>query len=287
MTTMPTQPDDHIRELSAHSGGATLYVRSVGGFEGGPVLVVLHGGPGISHEYMLPLEALASEKLRVVAYDQRGVGRSSGSVTSDPMKDYAEDLEAVRQAIGAESIHLLGHSAGGLPAISYTAAHPERVASILFVDCMPPTARQLGPTFANMGIRVGQLQAQGLITQEIPEDSTEQLNAILPAYLADPHHPPATGGLNGARYNSMIGGAVMQGLGDYDLRPLLTRITMPTLSFISKVPFGVEFAGGLADELPPDNTRRILMEECGHIPWIECPDWFFGEVKAFLESHLE
>src|SRR5262245_19414822 len=81
-TTMRRQPEDHIRELSAQSGGATLYVRSVGGYDGGPVLVTLHGGPGISHEYMMPLEILASEELRVVSYDQRGVGRSSGTVNS-------------------------------------------------------------------------------------------------------------------------------------------------------------------------------------------------------------
>ncbi|HUS14644.1 MAG TPA: alpha/beta fold hydrolase, partial [Chloroflexia bacterium] len=93
MSTTPTppQPEDHIRELSAHGASATLFVRSVGGYDGGPVLVLLHGGPGISHEYMMPLEVLASEELRVVSYDQRGVGRSSGSVTSDPMQDYAED----------------------------------------------------------------------------------------------------------------------------------------------------------------------------------------------------
>src|SRR5262245_58572577 len=286
MTTMRGQPEDHIRELSAQSGGATLYVRSVGGYDGGPVLVTLHGGPGISHEYMLPLEILASEELRVVSYDQRGVGRSSGTVTSDPMKDYAEDLEAVRHAIGAERIHLLGHSAGGLPAIGYAATYPERVASIVFVDCMPPTVSQLQSSLGTIGARVGQLQAEGLITEELPEEATGQLNAILPAYFADPHHPQANQGLNGAMVNPIIGGEVMQGLGDYDLRPLLARISMPTLSFISKVPFGPEFAGGLADELPPANSRRILMEKCGHIPWIECPEWFYSEVGAFLEPHL-
>jgi proline iminopeptidase len=284
---MPTQPEDHIQELSAHSGAATLFVHFVGGYDGGPVLVLLHGGPGISHEYMMPLEVLASEELRVVSYDQRGVGRSSGSVTSDPMKDYAEDLEAVRQAIGAERIHLLGHSAGGLPTISYTAAHPERVASIVFVDCMPPTASQLESSFSNVDARVRTLQAEGLITEELPEDANELLNAILPAYFVDPYNPQATQGLNGATYNPITGGEVMEKLGNYDLRPLLARITMPSLSFIANVPFGAEFAGGLADELPPDNSRHILMAECGHFPWIECPEWFFSEVRTFLEPHLE
>lgn len=282
---MSTQPEETVRELEAHSGDANLFVRSVGGYDGGPVLVLLHGGPGISHEYMLPLEALSSDKLRVVSYDQRGVGRSSGTVSSDPMKDYIEDLEAVRQVIGAERVHLLGHSAGGFPAIGYAATYPERVASIVFVDSVPPTATRLSLTFGNLNARVEQLQAEGLIPEQFPEDPTEQLDAIKPAYFADTHHPMATApGLNGARYDPMIGGAVMQGLGHYDLRPLLANLTMPTLSFISKVPFGPDFAGELADELPPGNSRRILMEQCGHMTWIECPEWFLSQVQAFLKD---
>ena len=125
-----------------------------------------------------------------------------------------------------------------------------------------------------------------MIPEELPEDANEQLNAILPAYFADPRHPQATQGLNGAKVNPIIGDAVMQGLGDYDLRPLVARITMPTLSFISKVPFGAEFAGGLADELPATNSRCILMDECGHIPWIECPEWFFREVRTFFQQQI-
>lgn len=283
---MSTQSEDTVRELTAHNGHATLFVHCAGGYDNGPALVLLHGGPGVSHEYMLPLEALASDTLRVVCYDQRGVGRSSGSVTSDPMKDYVEDLEAVRQVIGAERVHLLAHSAGGFPAMGYASTYPEHVASVIFADSVPPTGTQLGRGFGNLGARLGQLQAEGLIPEQLPEDATEQLNAILPIYFVDPHHPHAALGLNGASYNSMIGDVVMQGLGDYDLRPLLARITMPTLSFISKVPFGPEFAGALADELPPANSRRIVMEQCGHFPWSECPEWFFSEVRAFLQPHL-
>jgi pimeloyl-ACP methyl ester carboxylesterase len=235
---------------------------------------------------MLPLEALASATLRVVSYDQRGVGRSSGAVSADPMKDYVEDLEAVRVAIGVERIHLLGSSAGGLPAMGYAAAYPEQVVSVIFVDSLPPTFTQLNLGFECRKVLVAQLRAEGLVPEQLPEDATEELNALLPAYFADPRHPKVSLGLNGARVDPMIGDEVMCGLGDYDMRPLLARITMPILSFISRVPFGPAFAGELADQLPQGNSRRILMEQCGHIPWAECPEWFFSEVWAFLEPQL-
>jgi pimeloyl-ACP methyl ester carboxylesterase len=281
---MATSLETTVREFKAQSGDATLFVRAVGGYDGGPVLVLLHGGPGVSHEYMLPLEQLASDKLRVVSYDQRGVGRSTGVGTADPMKDYADDLEAVRQAIGAERLHLFGHSAGGWPAMGYAAAYPEHVASVLFVDSVPPTGRQLYLGFEYADRVLESLQAEGLVPEQLPDDPTENLNAVLPFYFANPRHPAVSQGLNGARdYPN----AIIEVLGDYDLRPLLARITMPTLTFISKFPFGPDFAGELADELPQGNSRRILMEDCGHFPWAECPEWFFSEVRAFLKPHLK
>jgi pimeloyl-ACP methyl ester carboxylesterase len=281
---MPAQPELTVQERDVPGPGGALFVRAVGGCDGGPALVLLHGGPGVSHEYMQPLEALASHALRVVSYDQRGVGRSGSAATADPMQGYVEDLEAVRQAIGAERIHVLGHSAGGWPAMGYAAAYPEQVASVIFVDSVPPTGAQLYLGFAYSDTVEAQVRAMGLIPEPLPDDPTEQLNALLPAYFADPRHAKASQGLNGARVYPTT---IMPSLGDYDLRPLLARITMPALSFISKVPFGQAFAGELADELPQGNSRRILMEHCGHFPWLECPDWFFREVRTFLAPHLD
>ncbi len=229
---MAKSSEERVRELHAQSGDATLFVRSVGGYDGGPALILLHGGPGVSHEYMLPLEALANDELRVVSYDQRAVGRSTGAVTADPMRDYIEDLEAVRHAIRAKRVHLLGSSAGGFPAMGYASAYPEHVASVIFVDSVPPTATQLNRGFKYRHVLLAQLQAAGVIPEQLPEDATDELNTLLPAYFADPHHPKVSLGLNKARVYATIGDAVMRTLGDYDLRPLLASITMPALILV-------------------------------------------------------
>lgn len=101
------------REFTADSHGVTLHVRVAGDPASGNVLIAIHGGPGVISDYLLSLESLAGPHLAVVTYDQRGVGRSS-SPQADPadytLAMYAEDLDAVRQAIGAESVHLFGHS---------------------------------------------------------------------------------------------------------------------------------------------------------------------------------
>src|SRR5438128_4569543 len=73
----PNEARPQIRELDVPSEGFTLHVRSVGGAEGSPVLLLIHGGPGLSSDYLRGLEKLSGPKLRVVSYDQRGVGKSS------------------------------------------------------------------------------------------------------------------------------------------------------------------------------------------------------------------
>lgn len=302
---MSAQP---IHEQWVVSGDAALFVRVAGGYDGGPTLVVLHGGPGISHDYLLPLAEFASHDLRVVFYDQRQVGRSSGiAASSEPLQEWADDLDAVRQAVGAERVHLLGHSAGGFPAIAYGSRYPQRTESIIFVDSVPPTASVLSQSWDRMLTRLASLQAEGLLPKDLlapqpgdeataavistdlptvtPNDGTAFVSAVVPVvHFVKPRDPSV---LHGATYRPIAGDRIMQALGDFDLRPAVATLTMPTLSFISSVPFGVEMAGALYDALPKASARRILLEDCGHLPWAECPDFFFAEVSAFLKPLIE
>src|SRR6185295_1432234 len=95
--------------------GAALYHRRAGA---GPVVVGVHGGPGLSHEPLQALEALARPHGRtVVNYDQRGFGRSSGAVDeAAPFAQAVADLDGVRAAVAGpdEPVHLVGHARGGL-----------------------------------------------------------------------------------------------------------------------------------------------------------------------------
>ena len=102
-----------------------------------PVPVVyLHGGPGLRQA---PFDqraygAFAADGFRVYLYDQAGSGLSGflPHVRDYTVKRAVEDLEAVRQAIGAQQMILIGHSWGSTLAASYMAAHPDRVAKVVF-----------------------------------------------------------------------------------------------------------------------------------------------------------
>src|SRR5688572_8491204 len=108
------------QEWMVASGEVSLFVRSVGGREGGPALVLVHGGPGVASDPLRVFERMASPDLRVVTYDQRGVYRSS--IPPDfgyQLSHHVADLEAVRVALGVDAMHVLGHSWGGLIAQRY------------------------------------------------------------------------------------------------------------------------------------------------------------------------
>jgi proline-specific peptidase len=99
--------------------GGNVWYRSVG--EGGGVpLLCLHGGPGAPSDYLKPLEALADRR-RVVFYDQLGCGNSD--VPDDrslwTVERFMDELDAVRDALGLDRVHLFGSSWGGMLAMQY------------------------------------------------------------------------------------------------------------------------------------------------------------------------
>src|SRR5690242_19612864 len=110
-----------FESLRIQARGATLDARHYPG-DGEPI-VLLHGGPGMGN-YFERFPEILSPPHRVVSYDQRGCGRSTGDGSFE-ISDHIEDLDAIRTHLGANRIHLFGHSWGGMLAQLYVKAHPE------------------------------------------------------------------------------------------------------------------------------------------------------------------
>ncbi len=83
-------------------------------------LLCLHGGPGFTHNYLEPLEALADRR-RVVFYDQLGCGRSDrpDDLRLWTVERFVEELVQVRSALGLDRLHLFGSSWGGMLAMQF------------------------------------------------------------------------------------------------------------------------------------------------------------------------
>ncbi|OPY33177.1 MAG: Proline iminopeptidase [Methanomassiliicoccales archaeon PtaU1.Bin124] len=104
-------------------GGKVWFLR-VGRRTERPPLLVLHGGPGAPHDFLLPLRDLADER-QVIFYDQLGCGNSerpedNGLWTVDR---FVEELHLVRTGLGLEEMHVMGCSWGTMLLTSYLEEH--------------------------------------------------------------------------------------------------------------------------------------------------------------------
>src|SRR5437588_7847323 len=93
------------------ANGVMIYYTTLG--HGAPLLVV-HGGPGASHDYFLPYLLPLARHYRLVFIDERGSGQSEKleEVSAYTVDNMVEDVEAVRRALTLGQISLLGHSYG-------------------------------------------------------------------------------------------------------------------------------------------------------------------------------
>ncbi len=113
--------------------GYRVWYRRAG--EGGVPLLILHGGPGAGHDYLDPLGALAEDR-EVVFYDQLGCGRSDQPDDTSlwRIERFVAEVDAVRDALGLERVHLLGQSWGGWLAIEYMLSRPRGVVGLVLAS---------------------------------------------------------------------------------------------------------------------------------------------------------
>ncbi|GBE89279.1 proline iminopeptidase [Sparassis latifolia] len=109
-------------------------------------LVVLHGGPGLSHDYLLPISDLASESIPVIFYDQIGNSRSS-HLRNKPSSFWTIDLfidelvNLLNRFSIRDSFSLLGHSWGGILAAEYAVRRqPPGLRRLILADSLPSSS---------------------------------------------------------------------------------------------------------------------------------------------------
>jgi proline iminopeptidase len=154
--------------------GLFLYYTEVG--EGQPLLV-LHGGPGGNHNYFLPYLLPLARTNRLIFMDERGSGRSGK--LEDPsgytVENMADDVEALRQALGLRSISLLGHSFGGVVAQAYALKYQNKLSHLILANTFDST-RELNQVWVELKTkidpehlrRIEELEKEGLFGKGKP-----------------------------------------------------------------------------------------------------------------------
>lgn len=272
--------ETNVREVN----GVRLFERRVGG---GPSTVVLHGGPGAHHDYLLPgFDRLATGRT-LIYYDQRGGGRSAvDREVPVGWREQVADLEALRQVWGMERLVLAGYSWGGLLAVLYALEHPARVDRLALVSPAPIwrgardtyearlQARNQAP--AVVAARQ-QVQAGGLRERDQEAYRKRMFEFSVAGYF---HDWTKSTGLTPFRLTGRTQQAVWDSLGDFDLRDQVKSLRLPALVVHGESdPIPIETAVELAERLGADMVR---IPECGHVPYVEDPDRFTAALDGFL-----
>src|SRR5262249_14409941 len=127
--------------IKTPSGPFNVWVKRVGNSPDGVKLLLLHGGPGATHEYFEACDSfLPNAGIEYYYYDQLGSGRSDGP--DDPslwdLPRFVDEVEQVRQALGLgqENLVLLGHSWGGILATEYALKHGQHLRGLVISNMM-------------------------------------------------------------------------------------------------------------------------------------------------------
>lgn len=273
------------------AGSETLWVQVAGPPDAPNTLVILVGGPGLTHEYARPLLALASSERRVVLFDPRGMGRSTPIRQAErfSLGAHAADVEAIRSALGVARIELVAHSWGGLVGLAYASAVPEHVDALVLVGSLAASDEVLERSFSEFDRNVNAVyQDRGVDFEQrlasLPADLSEceaLLRMQLPAYYDDPAHPAAAD-LAGTRCDGWVQEATWGELRRYDLRPAMASISADTyIIHGASDPFGMEPQRQLAETLPTLRHMSVL-PRCGHLGWEECPGRFMRRLRSDL-----
>ena len=115
------------------------YVYSFGEAEApGDTVVVLHGGWGAEHSYLIDPFIEPAKNHRFVFYDQRGSLRSPAPDSLLTLEKLVSDLDHLREMIGLETLNIAAHSMGNALAYAYLNQFPDRVESLILIGPVLP-----------------------------------------------------------------------------------------------------------------------------------------------------
>mmetsp|Transcript_2655 Transcript_2655/g.4070 ORF Transcript_2655/g.4070 Transcript_2655/m.4070 type:complete len:425 (+) Transcript_2655:70-1344(+) len=301
-TVSPYAPDVVVEsDFIEVAGGGKMFYTKIGS---GPPIIVAHGGPGLDHRYLASELSAFAKNHTVIFYDQRGSGRSHNARKDDEhitIETFVDDLEGLRRCLGYKKFTLMGHSWGGLLSMYYACAHPDRISSLILINSAPADQRGQNAFDEELGWRMR--HASGKEAARIDSLSSNEkfhsLNAtdigaayraLFGLYVSNRH---SAGKLNlefdtvAARSGFAISQKMEWSVPRIDLLTELTvtlKGRVPTLilhGFEDVVPSWTseEISWAIAD------SKLVLLENCGHFPFVEAPGEFTAQVNDFLDQH--
>ncbi len=294
----PTTEPDHSTGYVDVDGGRIFYDMHHANAPGTP-LIMIHGGPGSTSCYFGLLDERITER-PVIRYDQLGTGLSDRPADTSywNLPHFVSEIDALREALGLDEVHLLGSSWGGTVAAEYALSTPARgLQSLILAGPLLSTPRWLEDATFLVGELPEDLQetirrheAAGTFSDPEYLAATDSFYARFLYHQQPPREVPECAGVDGntEMYEAMWGPSEFTATGtllEYDRTDVLGRIRVPTL-----------LVAGEFDEARPEtmhefaalipDARVEIITGAGHVSMVDKPDEFAGIVRSFL-SRIE
>jgi proline iminopeptidase len=295
-----------VQEGFVDANGLMIYYMTVG--RGDPLLIV-HGGPGASHDYFLPYLLPLARTHKLIFIDERGSGRSQK--LEDPagytIENMVEDVEAVRLALGLGKITLLGHSYGGALAQAYALKYQKNLSHLILASTWSSTT-DMNEIFVHMKQnmtpelrgRIDKLEADGLFGHGKDYQKNRYPNEYMIAAWGegyfpyvyqnrpDPNYDPIAQGIMAWDLYRQMWGEHGEFIIDGNLKSVeyterLATIKIPTLILV-----------GDHDECDPSlskvmhlkisSSQLVIFPKAGHMTFVDQTGMFIAAVNDFLRG---
>ncbi|UYZ57392.1 proline iminopeptidase-family hydrolase [Hymenobacter latericus] len=281
-------------QMVSIDGKYKVWTQRVG--QGKIKLLVLHGGPGNTHEYFENFpEHLAQEGVELYYYDQLNSYHSDKTPDKDVWRiaRFVEEVEQVRQALGLDSFYLLGHSWGGMLALEYASKYPQHIKGLItsnigykatvfnkhrysqYADIIRRHSAKEGKTIAGLDT-MGLVALSPYITPAV----TKEFRSLHMMRL--PQEPP-TFTRSQAHITRTYAGHFMPYMLAWDFSERLTSIKLPTLIIGSKHDFVPVADIEYMQRRIPDSQRYICPEGSHYAMWDD-PKHYFPALIKFLRK---
>lgn len=277
-----------IKEIN----GTNLFYKIIGDKE--PILII-HGGPGLSHDYFLPGLIGLSDKYKLIFYDQRASGRSDLEIDSESitLENFIKDIEELRKTFGIKKLNLMAHSWGGVLAMKYATMYPDNIKSLILVNSAAASSEIAILSNLELAKRFTQedstQRAEIFNSKEFQERNPKSIESLMRiGFRHQFYNQSHLDSLNlSINENYLTTSRLLQNLAkdlsEFDFHSDLKTIQCPTLVIYGNYDPLTQLAGTKIHE-SINNSELVILADCGHFPFIEKQNEFNKAVTNFIKT---
>ncbi|MFI5285564.1 MAG: alpha/beta hydrolase [Candidatus Dormibacteria bacterium] len=260
-----------------HANGIDIHYRISGD---GPETVVLVNGVGDDLEgWAMQLDPLVAAGLRVITFDNRGVGRSSAPPGPYSSREMAADTKGLADAIGLSGFHLVGVSMGGVIAQEYALAYPDDLRSVVLANTFARPDAFTRAAFDTWGQVAESAGMQLMMRQQAPWVFSPAFYEAHPDQLATMVAEMERSSQPASAFSAQIAALVT-----HDSAERLGSLQTPALVLAADddIIIRLSLSHRLYEELPHGSWAIV---PGGHAAFVENPDPWNRAVIAFIDQH--